>query len=65
MSRKLFVCPMGQKLEHLGKGKEKVRMALYLKSTIIKLGGEGCPLRENKCAIKSAGNKKIEINHKL
>lgn len=59
-----FVCPMGQKLEHIGKGKRKsingfISQVDYYQARRC----EGCPLR-GMCH-KSAGNKKIEINHKL
>ena len=59
-----FVCPMGQKLEHIGKGKRKstngfISQVDYYEATRC----QGCPLRG--LCHKSAGNKKVEINHKL
>jgi transposase len=59
-----FVCPMGQKLEHAGKGKRKSTNGFISQVDYYEaMRCQGCPLR-GMCH-KSAGNKKIEINHKL
>lgn len=59
-----FVCPMGQKLMHVGKGKRKSTNGFISQVDYYQARRcEGCPLR-GMCH-KSAGNKKIEINHKL
>jgi hypothetical protein len=63
-SENFFVCPMGQKLEHIGKGKRKSTNGFISQVDYYQARRcEGCPLR-GMCH-KSAGNKKIEINHKL
>lgn len=63
-SENFFVCPMGQKLEYLGKGKRKSTNGFISQVDYYQARRcEGCPLR-GMCH-KSAGNKKIEINHKL
>lgn len=59
-----FVCPMGQKLEHVGKGKRKSTNGFISQVDYYEAKRcQGCPLR-GMCH-KNAGNKKIEINHKL
>lgn len=62
--KNFYVCPMGQKLEHVGKGKRKsingyTSQVDYYEAKRC----QGCPLRA--MCHKSMGNKKIEINHKL
>lgn len=63
-SENFFVCPMGQKLEHVGKGKRKSTNGFISQVDYYEAKRcQGCPLR-GMCH-KNAGNKKIEINHKL
>lgn len=63
-SENFFVCPMGQKLEHVGQGKRKSTNGFISQVDYYEAKRcQGCPLR-GMCH-KNAGNKKIEINHKL
>lgn len=59
-----YVCPMGQKLEHMGKGRRKSTNGFISEVDYYQAKRcQGCPLR-GMCH-KSSGNKRIEINHKL
>lgn len=59
-----YVCPMGQKMEKIGKGKRissngyESQVSYYQAKRC-----EGCPLRS--LCHKAQGNRKIEINHRL
>ena len=59
-----FVCPMGQRMENVGKGKRISSNGYESQITYYQAKRcEGCPLR-GQCH-KAQGNRRIEVNHRL
>jgi len=59
-----YVCPMGQRLEHIGQGKRTSTNGYEAEVHYYEARRcEGCPLR-GMCH-KSKGNRRMEVNHKL
>lgn len=59
-----YVCPMGQRMEHVGKGKRKSANGYEAEVHYYEARRcEGCPLR-GMCH-QAKGNRRIEVNHNL
>ena len=59
-----YICPMGQKMEFIGKKNQKTETEFTQQlSTYQAINCVGCPLR-SQCH-KAKGNRRIEVNHNL
>ncbi len=59
-----YICPMGQRMENVGKKSQKSETGFTQQLSIYQATNcEGCPLR-SQCH-KAKGNRKIEVNHNL